>query len=104
MRGKHMRHLPSSISAGNIVGISHDHRRFGAWAALLALLLALTNGQANQRRVSQPYPQIDHAAQAKIALVQAPLMFIQNVGQFGAATRYALSNGTTLLTLAEDAL
>jgi hypothetical protein len=73
-------------------------------AGMLLALLAMSLGQAHQPLRTQQRRQSDQTVAARATLAQAPLMFIENIGQFTQAARYALYGSSTGLTLAEDGL
>lgn len=73
-------------------------------AMLLALLLSISLSQAHQPFQTQQRTQGDQGRAAGAALARAPLMFVENIGQFAQATRYALYGSPAGLALADDGL
>ncbi|HEU5098262.1 MAG TPA: hypothetical protein VFU22_04555 [Roseiflexaceae bacterium] len=86
------------------IDFDRQHHPLFAGMLLVALLLSMSIGQAAQPSQAGQNEQIGQAAAVKVALARTPFIFIENVGQFARAARYALYGSSTGVALAEDGL
>ena len=84
-------------------------RRLGTIVFLTAILLLVSS--AAQPTAAQMHPisfalptSIPDPARVSTALATAPVMFIENIGQFGAGARFQVRGGNGTIYLADDAI
>ncbi|MEO7910867.1 MAG: SBBP repeat-containing protein, partial [Roseiflexaceae bacterium] len=96
--------LPRPINRRQLARVHGSFMNRLALPNLLMLLLSVALSPAVSRLQPRQAGPTDQTAWARAAVAHAPLMFVENIGQFARAARYALLGSSTNLTLADDGI